>query len=348
MLNRLPRVIWVGMIVLVGIVSLRALGDAAAGGSYQVVKTIKIGRDGRWDYATLDGQGQFLYLPRSTHTNVVDTAAGKLVADIPGGQGLHGVALAPDQGRGFITDGQGAGVIVFDLKSNTVLGTIAAADDADGIIYDPASNHVFVACGDSACLIGIATDVDPKGGKADAPIDLGGKPEFLASDGQGKVFVNLADKAQLAVVDTKTMKVLTKYSTAPGTSPTGLSMDREHGVLFIGCRNRKMIVMNAKDGTILADLSIGPGVDATAFVGGSAFASCSDGTLSVIRETTPGKYEVTEVAKTALGARTMAVDGHTGVAYLPTADMAPNQGGGRPTPLPGTFKVVVVAKSEKP
>src|SRR5262249_38410840 len=144
----------------------------------------------------------------------------------------------------------------------------------------------------SASLIPIAANVDPKSGKADPAIDLGGKPEFLVSDGQGKVFVNLADKAQIAVIDTQAMKIIAKYPTNPGTSPTGLAMDREHAILFIGCRNQKMIVMNAKDGKILADLTIGPGVDACGFRDGSAFASCGDGTLSVIRETSPGKYEI--------------------------------------------------------
>ncbi len=324
-----------------------------ADGPYQVSKTFQIGGDGRWDYALLDPASKFLYVTRSTHTDVIDTAYGKLAADIPGGQGLHGVAIVSDQNRGFISDGKGAAVIIFDLKSNTVLGTLPAADDADGIIYDPASAHVFIACGDSAELLPVAANVDPASGKADPPIDLGGKPEFLTSDGQGKIFVCINDQDQIAVVDSKAQKVITKYSTAPGGKPTGLSMDREKGRLFIGCRNQKMIVMNAADGSILADLPIGKGVDATAFdpTTGTAFASCGDGTLTAIRETSPGKFEIIQKLDTLLGARTMALDSQSGTIYLPTADMQPTTlpsgGPGRPKPIPGTFKVVVVTTPPK-
>jgi DNA-binding beta-propeller fold protein YncE len=336
---------------------LFATAKADAPPSYQVSKTFKIGGAGGWDYAKLDDAGQYLYLPRSNHTLVIDTATGKTVADIPGGQRLHGTALVPAVGHGFITDGGGAVVIVFDLKTNAVLGNIAAADDADGIIYDPASDHLFIACGDAGELLSIAANVDPKTGKADPPIDLGGKPEFLASDGHGKIYVNLANKAQLAVVDAKAMKVIAKYPTAPGTTPTGLAIDRDKGRLFIGCRNQKMIVMDARDGTILADLPIGRGVDATAFNAGTAFASCGDGTITAIQETSPGKFEVVQTVKTVVGARTMAVDQNTGTIYLPTADMMPaatmpttNPTGRppRPRPIPGTFKVVVVTQSPRP
>jgi DNA-binding beta-propeller fold protein YncE len=338
------------LVVLVpGFSRLASLAWADASGTYQVVNTFKIGGAGGFDYAKMDDDGKLLFLPRTGHTQVIDTSDGHIAADIVGGGRLHGTAVAPDAGHGFITDGTAGAVIVFDLKTFAVLGTIPAAEDADGIIYDSASNHVLVACGDAGALVPIAADVDPKTGKADAKIDLGGKPEFLTADGQGKVFVNLADKAQLAVVDTKTMTVIAKYPTTPGTTPTGLAMDREKGRLYIGCRNQKMIVMDAKDGTILADLPIGRGVDATAFHDGTAFASCVEGTLAVIRETSPGKFEVVQTLDTAVGAKTMAVSLPTGAIYLPTADMAPTtRPGARPQAIPGTFKVIVVEKANKP
>jgi hypothetical protein len=324
--------------------------QTTAPSQYQVDHTIPIGGPGRWDYATIDAQGQYLYLPRSTHTDVIDTASGKVVADIQGGQGLHGCALVPDLNRAFVSDGKGSEVLVIDTKSNTLLGTIPAPDDADGIIYDPASQHVFVACGDSSVLLPIPANIDPASGKPDPTIDLGGSPEFLVSDHNGKLFVNINDQNQLAVVDTKAMKVLTKYSTEPGEKPTGLSMDRDKGRLFIGCRNQHMIVMNAADGSILGDLPIGKGVDATAFYNGTTLASCGDGTLTAIAETSPGKFTIIQTLTTAPGARTMAVDPQTGKIYLPTAQMVattkPDGSMGKPKPVPGTFKVLVVTLSQ--
>jgi outer membrane protein assembly factor BamB len=257
------------------------------------------------------------------------------------------VALVPQVGRGFITDGGAGTVIIFDLKTYAVLGTIATADDADGIIYDPASKRLLIACGDAGALVPLAPDVDPKTGKADAPIPLNGKPEFMAADGQGKVYVNLVDKNIVAAVDLHAGKVIARWPTAPGATPVGLSIDARNGRLFVGCRSKKMIIMNTRDGSVLADLPIGAGVDATAFRDGSAFASCGDGTLAIIRETSPAKFEVVQTVTTAPGARTMAVDARTGTVYLPTADLEPTTNArGRRNPVPGTFKVVVVSEEK--
>jgi DNA-binding beta-propeller fold protein YncE len=337
---------------LVSAVVCQAQSDTSA--PFAVTNTLKIGGEGGWDYVRVDEEGKLLYLPRTTHTMVVETATGKVTGDIGDNQLSHGVALVPAAGRGFISDGKAACVIIFDLKTLATLGKIKTEDDSDGIIYDPASDKVIVVCGDPGVMIPISPAIDPTSGKADAAIDLGGKPEYLVSDGNGKVFIALADKDEVAVVDTKAMKVLAHWPTTPGGRPTGMSMDKEKGVLFIGCRNQKMIVMSAKDGTILADLPIGPGVDATAFDHGLAFASCRDATLAVIGETSPGKYEVIQTVKTAPAARTMAIDPVTGKIYLATADMAPapaavpNGGRARAQPIPGTFKILVVEKTSKP
>ena len=179
---------------------------------------------GGWDYLTVDPQRKLLYVPRSTHTMVVDAASGKTVADIPGQRRNHGVAIVPSAGRGFISDSQDASVAIFDLKTYKVLGKVEAADDADCIIYDPNCGKVLVSCGDANALVVISPDVDPLTGKADAAVALGGKPEFLAAD-QGKIYVNLVDKDQVAVIDSKTMKVIHKWPTAPGGSPVGMSID---------------------------------------------------------------------------------------------------------------------------
>jgi DNA-binding beta-propeller fold protein YncE len=318
-------------------------------GPYHVAETFQIGGAGGWDYVTVDPDHKHLYVPRTTHTMVLDTATGKSVADIPGQQGNHGVALVPSAGRGFITDGKDGSVIVFDLKANKVLGKVKAADDADGVIYDPDSRKVLVSCGDTGIMIPIAPDVDPMAGQADPAVQLGGKPEFLVADGHGKVFINLVDKNQVAVVDTKTMKVLERWPTSPGGAPVGMSMDTEHRRLFIGCRNpQKLIVMNADDGKVLADLPIGAGVDATQFDNGYVFASCRDGSLTVVKETSPGKFQVVQNLKTRPGAKTMAIDPKTHTIFLPTAEFGKQTDArSRPVAKPETFMVVVVRPANR-
>jgi hypothetical protein len=213
-----------------------------------------------------------------------------------------------------------------------VLGKIKAEPDADGIIYDPASDKVLLVCGDAGVLIPISPGVDPQGGAADPEVDLGGKPEFLATDGAGRAFVNLTDKNLVAVLDTKTMKVIAKWPTAPGGAPVGLSIDPARGRLFIGCRKpQKLIVMSTQDGKILGDLPIGAGVDATGFAG-DAFASCRDGTLTVARETAAGQFEVVQTVHTPIGARTLGLDPASRTLYLPTAQFGAAEANKRPAP----------------
>ena len=329
--------------ILLFCIALPILGrgnDAfAEDAGYVVQKTLHVGGDGGFDFATIDGDGKYLYLPRSSHTQVVDTGDGKVVADIPDNSRSHGVALVPEAGRGFISNGGDGTVQIFDLKSNKSLGKIKAAADADAIIYDSASKCVLTLCGDAHVLVAIPPDVDPKDGKASATIDLGGKPEFGASDGQGKVFVDLVENDEIAVVDSKAMKVIAKWPIAPAKQPVGMAMDPSKKRLYVGCRSKDMVIMSAEDGHILADLPIGEGVDATAFRQGTAFASCRDGTLTVIRETSPDKFEVAQTVKTAPRAKTMAIDDKTGAIYLPTAD-----GQGRSI-TPGSFRVLVVGQT---
>jgi hypothetical protein len=316
-------------------------------GPYHVSQTFHIGGEGAWDYLTVDSEHKLLYVPRSTHTMVIDANTGSTVADIPGQKRNHGVAIVPSAGRGFITDGADGSVTVFDLKTYAALGKVKTADDSDGVIYDPASGKVLVVCGDAGVMIPISPDLDVAAGKADTAVELGGKPEFLAADGQGKAYINLVDKNQVAVVDTKTMSVLNKWATAPGGSPVGMSMDTARRRLFIGCRKpQKLVVMNADDGAVMADFPIGTGVDATKF-GDDIFASCGDGTLTVARESAPGKFEIVQTVRTPRGARTMGIDPATHTLYLPTAEFLPSDGQSRPRPKPGTFMIVVVSPSAK-
>lgn len=320
---------------------------ALAQTNWEVEKTYHIGGQGSWDYLTVDPQTHRLFVPRSTHTQVIDAESGKVLADIPGQKIAHGVAIVPEVGRGFISDGGGDGaVVVFDLKTYAILGKIAAQPDADGIIFDPASKRVLVVSGDKGVLMSFPPDIDPGSGKIDQPIELGGSPEFLASNGAGKVYVNLMDKNEVAVVDLKAGKVIARWPVAPGGAPVGMSIDTKKKQLFIGCRKpQKLIVMSTEDGKVLADLPIGAGVDATKIDGGQAFASCRDGSLAVAKETSPGKFEIVQTVKTPPGARTMGVDSTMHKIYLPTAEFEEPKPGetGRPKTKPETFMIVVVA-----
>ncbi len=312
--------------------------------NWQVTKTFSAGGQGGWDYLTVDPQTHRLYVPRSTHTMVIDSESGKTIADIPGQKIAHGVAVVPQAGRGFITDGGGNGaIVIFDLKTNAILGSIVAQPDADGIIYDPASGRVVVVSGDKGTLMSIKPDIDPKTGKIEAPVDLGGAPEFLASDGAGKVYVNLMDKNEVAVFDMKARKVVARWPVAPGGAPVGMTIDPVKRRLLIGCRKpQRLIVMSTDNGKVLADLPIGDHVDAVKIDRGQIFASCADGTLAVVSETSPGKFAIAQTVKTPKGARTMGVDPTTHRIYLPTSEPGT---GGPEAKKPGNFVIVVVSRS---
>ena len=315
---------------------------------WHVERTIQVGGAGGMDYLTADPASHRLYVTRTTHTMVVDAVSGATIGDIAGQNKSHGVALVPKLNRGFITDGGGNGAItVFDLKTNAVLGVIAAQPDADGIIYDEGTDRILVSAGDSNSLITFKPDIDPKAGKIEAPIQLGGAPEFLAADGAGKVYVNLEDKNTVAVVDLKTRSVVARWAVTPGGSPVGMAIDTQHHTLLIGCRKpQKMLVMSTENGKVLSDLPIGAGVDATKVSGSEAFASSGDGTLTVISRSADGKYQVAQTVMTAPGAKTMDVDQKNGKIYLPTADFEEQKPGAttRPKAKPGTFKILVVSK----
>jgi hypothetical protein len=312
--------------------------------TWDVSKTVHIGGEGAWDYLTVDAQSHRLYVPRTTHTQIIDENSGAVLGDVPGQKGAHGVAVVPKLNRGFITDGGGTGAImVFDLKTFATLGRIATMPDSDGIIYDEKQDLVLTVSGDGGALMTFHPDIDPAAGKV-TTIDLGGKPEFLAADGAGKVFVNLEDKDLVAVVDLKTGKVVNRWPVAPGGSPVGMALDAASHDLVIGCRKPQMLVfMNTATGKIDASLPIGAGVDATKVGGGQAFASTGDGNLTVAAQQ-GGKWAVVQTVKTPIGARTMGIDAASNRIFMPTAEMQPAAPGatGRPRPKPDTFMIVVV------
>lgn len=332
-------------LAMAGLLLVTGALPATAQSSWQVVNTFHVGGEGGWDYVTVDAPQHRFFVTRSTHTQAIDEESGKVLGDIPGQVRSHGVALVPKLGRGFITDGGGSGsIIVFDLKTYAVLGKIPTMPDSDGIIYDGKLNKVIAVSGDGNALMTFSPDIDPKSGKIDPPIQLGGAPEFLASDGSGKVYVNLEDKDVVAVVDLKTRKVVARWPVAPGGHPVGMAIDPAGHRLFVGCRNpQKLVVMSTEDGKVEASVPIGAGVDATRFDQGQAFASCGDGSLIVAGEKN-GQWTVDQTVKTAAGARTMGLDRQTNRIYLPTAELEPNPSGGRPQPKPGSFMVVEVGR----
>ena len=316
---------------------------AFAQGEWAVEQTFHVGGEGGFDYITVDAKSRRLYVPRTTHTMVIDADSGKTVADITGQKHNHGVAVAPELARGFISDGAGS-IVIFDLKTNTVLGTVAAKDDADGIIYDKNTGLVLVACGDAGVLVTLKADADPKTAAIDAPIELGGKPEFLAADGAGKVYVNLEDKDQVAEVDLKARKVLAHWPVAPGGSPVGLSIDTEKHRLFIGCRKpQKLLVMSTDEGKVVGDLPIAAGVDATRWDGHQALASTREGKLTVAEEKADN-WQTVQTVTTGVGTKTMDIDTQAHKIYLPTAEFEEAKPGARPAAKPGTFMIVVVGR----
>jgi DNA-binding beta-propeller fold protein YncE len=326
-------------------VALTGLSPVQAQTQWQVTKTFHVGGEGGWDYVTVDAANHRFFVTRSTHTQAIDEETGKVLGDIPGQVRSHGVALVPKLGRGFITDGGGSGaILVFDLKTYAVLGKLATMPDSDGIIYDRGTDEVLAVSGDGNALMTFKPDIDPKNGKIDPPIELGGAPEFLAADGNGKAYINLEDKDLVAVVDLHTRKVVAKWPVAPGGHPVGMAIDAKAHRLFIGCRNpQKMIVMSTDDGKVEAALPIGAGVDATRVFGNESFASCRDGSLTVIGEKA-GQFEVEQTLKTADGARTMGLDRRAREIFLPTAELEPGVNGRRPQAKPGTFEIVVVGE----
>ncbi len=334
-----------GVVLSVVLLPLAGALPAAAQSEWSVTRTMHIGGEGGWDYLTVDAQSHRLFVPRTTHTQVIDADSGKVLGDIPGQKNAHGVALVPELNRGFITDGGGDGaIVIFDLKTYAVLGTLASLPDSDGIIYEPALGRVFAVSGDKGALITFKADIDPKNGKIDPPIELGGAPEFLASDGMGKLYINLEDKDVVAVVDLNAKKVIARWPVAPGGRPVGMAMDKKEHRLFIGCRNpQKLVVMSAEDGRVMEALPIGAGVDATKVDEGVAFASCRDGALTVaaIKD---GHYAVAETVKTPMGARTMGLDDVAHKLYMPTAEFEPAVANARPKAKPDSFMIVEVGK----
>lgn len=322
-----------------------ALSLRAADSNYQLVKKVVLGGEGGWDYLVCDSDARRIYISRGSHVMVVDADSYAVVGDIPETEGVHGIALAPEFGRGFTSDGRTNSVTIFDLKTLKVLGTAPTGEGPDAIVYDSVSKRVFTLNGRA----GTATAIDAETGKPAGDITLGGRPEYAVTDGQGHLYNNLEDKSEVVQIDTKQLKVTATWPLAPCESPSGLAMDKEHRRLFAGCHNKVMAVMDADSGKVLATPAIGQGVDANRFDPGTqyAFSSNGDGTLTIVHEDSPEKFTPVASVTTQRGARTMALDLKTHRVFLVTAEFgpppAPTADHPRPRPqmVPGTFTLLV-------
>ena len=311
------------------IMCLALLGVSNSPGGYAVIKKIPIPGQGGWDYLTVDEGARRLYVSHATQVEVLDVDSGSIVGNIPNTRGVHGIAIAAELGRGFVSDGQASTVTIFDLKTLKPLGEVPAGKKPDAIIYDPATSRVFAFNGGSNS----ATVIDAANGKVAGTIDLGGGPEFAAADGAGYVYDNLEDESLVLKINSRALKVEQRWKTAPCESPSSMAMDRPNRRLFIGCRSHVMAVMNADTGQVITTLPIGDHVDATAFDPETRliFNSNGEGTITVIHEDSPDQYSLVETVKTLPRAKTMALDPKTHHLFLSTAES-------------GQFEVLVVGK----
>lgn len=317
-------------------------------GGYHLLKTIKVGGEGGWDYLFADADAHRLYVSHATKVVVIDTESGAIVGEISGTNGVHGVAVAKSSGRGFTSNGRDNSVTIFDLKTLQTVGDVKVGKNPDTIIYDPASKRIFTFNGGNSD----ATAIDAANGKVVGTIALGGKPEFAVADGKGMIYVNIEDKSEVVAFDSRKLEIKNRWSIAPGEEASGMAFDEKTRRLFIVCSNEKMIVMNADTGKVIADLPIGKGTDAAGFDPKEklAFSSNGEGTLTVIREDAPDKYSVVGNVTTQRGARTMALDQKTHQIFLATAEYgatpAPTADRPRPRPsiVPNSFVIMVFGK----
>jgi DNA-binding beta-propeller fold protein YncE len=326
--------------------------DPATG--YEKVHKIAVGGDGGWDYLSVDPTARRLYVSRGDRVVVVDIDNEKVVGELPDTPGVHGVAVAPDLGRGFTSNGRDATVTVFDLKTLKPIDKIKVGGGPDAIHFDPESNRVFTFNHGSKD----ATAVDPAEAKVVGTVPLDGVPEAAVSDGKGHVFVNIMDKAEVVEFDARTLGVLNRWSLSPGERPTGLALDREHRRLFSVCSaNQKMIVMDADNGHVVGMLDIGRGSDGCAFDPEKHLAFSSngqDGTLTIVREDGPDKFRVAATVPTQASARTITRDPKTHRIYLSAATFEPapagepkaepKKKGQRRNVVPGSFAILVVGE----
>ncbi|HVC00005.1 MAG TPA: YncE family protein [Candidatus Dormibacteraeota bacterium] len=321
------------------------------GSGYHLIRTYKIGGDTFWDYMGIDVERRHLFIAHHTHVVVMNADTGKVVHVFRDTPGVHGVAVAPELNRGFISDGATNSVTIFNLATLKVIGTVkVTGHNPDCIIYDPASGRVFTFNGDSDN----STAIDARTGKVVGTIDLGGRPEYAVADGRGHVYNNLVDKSEEVAIDSHTLKITKRWPLAPCEHPSGIAMDTAHRWLFVGCHNQMMAIVNPDTAKVAQTVPIGPGIDACRFDPGTELAFCSSGggggTLTVVKEDPPGRFSLVGHVKTEPGARTMEVDRKTHNVFLDTATQGPRPAKATPQNpyrqgkiVPGSFRVLELA-----
>ncbi len=332
------------LILMLAIASL-----AAQSSSYRVTHTYVLGGDGSWDYVVPDPPNHRVFIARQNRVMVVDEDSGMLLGEITGIQGAHGTAVAESTGHGFATSGNDQSVVMFDLKTFKTLGRIPAAEDADAILYDSASNRVFTLNGDAH----LSTVIDPRAGTLITNLPLGGKPEYGASAGDGKVYANLTDTSEVVEIDAKALTVTRRWSTAPCKQPVPMAIDTAHHRLFSGCRSGVMAISDYQAGKVVATLPIGTGVDGAGYdpASGDAFASNADGTLTVVHQDAPDQYHVAETVPTPQASRNMGLDPTNHRVFIVSARFGPLPAGaparGRPPVIPGSFSMLVIERDPR-
>ncbi len=340
----------VAVVLFLGAVTLAV----ASTGGYHLLKKYSFGAaQGStreyFDYITVDSAARRVYLSHGTEVKVIDADSGTLIGNITGLKQDHGIALADESGRGFVSDGAQGKVVIFDLKTLKVIGEAKAADDADCVVYDPASKRVFVMEGDPNSL----TAIDAKSGSVVGTVELGGSPEFAVADGRGTVYINLESKNEIVALDSHALTIKSRWPVAPAGGPTALAIDKEHRRLFSAGREPQMlVVMDADSGKVVKSFPISGGVDAAAYDPGTGliFASTREGILHIFHEDSPDAFSEVETVKTEYGAKTMGLDTKTHNVFLDTADFSQpsssgsGQRGPRRAAVLGTFRVLVYGR----
>ena len=335
---------WLVVAVTFIAICIASAAQAADAPRYHVLRRLSLGGGGTWDFLTFDPAGHRLFIARATRVMVVDTVSGRLTAEIVNTPGVHGVAIVPGVEHGFTSNGRENTVTVFDLKDLHETARIPVGNGPDAIIYDPVSKRIFTFNGRGHD----ATAIDVSTGKVVGSLPLGGKPELAVADGKGRMYVNIEDKSELVEFDSQALKVTHRWKLTGCEDPSGLAMDKKNRRLFAGCDNKKMVVVDADTGKIVATLPIGGGVDGNAFDPETmlAFSSNGEGNLTVVHEDSPEKFTVAETVPTAKGARTMTLDPETHKVYVVTAKFGPapkptaDTPQPRPSILPNSFEVI--------
>jgi len=335
------------IIVALGSIVSRASAKAELGKFHETTR-FKLGGEGGWDYLTVDPDAQRLYVARSNRIMVIDVDSGKLLGEVPNLDGAHGIDIVKELGVGFATSGKSGEVISFGLNDFKIVKRTKSGENPDALVYDSPSKKILVFNGKTKDM----TAIDAGTMKVVGTLALLGKPEFAVSDGAGHVFVNLEDQNELLAIDPVLLKITGRYPLKPCEEPTGISMDRMSKRLVVGCGNSLAAIVDSNTGHVLQTFKVGQGVDATAFDPKQklAFISAREGRLTVLSEDSSGGFHVLQDLTTLKGARTVAVDTKSGKVFLPTSQFKPatateqTQAHFRPTAIPGTFLVLVVAR----